>query len=328
MHVEFTHVAAQAQSNDGRPASFFFDPHDAVERITLIENAGFGRLIIDDDGGVLTNMDIASQMARGESTLEIALTHCAGVIEPAIAAKQLAALDRQSDGRLSLRIIAGARDASAPVAPVHVEAMRRTDEYLVLLKRLWSNDRPFDHEGAAYSLRNGYVARKGPRGADIPIRLGGLSGTAFQVAGRHATVFELPFAVPGHIRHIIDRVRSAASEAGRTSKIAFAMPLPFGDYGSGVFDQGGASEIELAIRSGSPERISLLALPFLEAGVSEFIIHGLRTPKAVEEFGHNIIPMIRNSAARLSSDAGCAVRTAYSPLFAPQRFHRPFAISP
>ena len=84
-----------------------------------------------------------------------------------IAARQLAALDSESGGRLSLRIMAGSYDASgfAETSYGHVGAFRRTDEYLVLLKRLWSNDRPFDHEGAAYSLRNGFVARKGPHAA-------------------------------------------------------------------------------------------------------------------------------------------------------------------
>ncbi|WP_292219204.1 LLM class flavin-dependent oxidoreductase, partial [Mesorhizobium sp.] len=83
-------------------------------------------------------------------------------------------------------------DEDAEARPVgHTVVWQRIDEYLVLLKRLWSNDRPFDHEGAFYSVKGGYVPRKGPHGADVTIRLGGQSGTALRVAGRHADVFEL-----------------------------------------------------------------------------------------------------------------------------------------
>ena len=76
MHVEFTHVTAPFPPMPGRPiVSFYFDPHEARRRISLIENAGFNRLVIDDAGGVLTNMDLASQVARRGFALDIALTH-------------------------------------------------------------------------------------------------------------------------------------------------------------------------------------------------------------------------------------------------------------
>ncbi len=316
MNVEFTHVTAPFFPSQGASAtSFFFDPHEASRRIALIESAGFNRLVVDDAGGVLTNMDLASQASNCGSTLEIALTHWAGVIEPVVAARQLAVLDHECNGHLSLRVMAGSNfDAGSYGRAVdsHVAASQRTDEYLVLLKRLWSNDRPFDHEGAAYSLRNAFVARKGPRGAEVPIRLSGLSGTAFRVAGRHASVFELPFAVPGHVRHIIDRVRTAASEAGRSAKVAFAISLPFDRYGIGGSQPVDEGDAEAAIRSGSPERIALALLPYLEAGVSEFLVRGLHANKAISMFGEQIAPIVRNSAARLSgNDTGWMAQAAY-----------------
>jgi alkanesulfonate monooxygenase len=317
MHVEFTHVTAPFSPSSGAPAtSFFFDPREARRRISLIENAGFNRLVVDDAGGVLTNMDLASQVSQCGSTLDIALTHWAGVIEPVVAARQIAALDRESNGHLSLRVMAGSYYGAGALGQAttgHVAASQRTDEYLVLLKRLWSNDRPFDHEGAAYSLRNGFVARKGPRGPEVPFRLSGLSGTAFRVAGRHASVFELPFAVPGHVRHIIDRVRTAASEAGRSSKIAFALSLPFDRYGIGGSQLADEGDVEAAIRNGAPERIALALLPYLEAGISEFLIKGLFANKAIEMFAEQLAPIVRNSAARLSGhDMGWMAQAAYS----------------
>jgi alkanesulfonate monooxygenase len=305
MHVEFTHVTAPSSPlADATP--FFFDPFETRRRVAALEGAGFSRIVIDDAGGVLTNMDLAAQVARLGAPLDIALTHWAGVVEPAEAARQFAALDRASCGNLSVRMVAG------DMGTAHLAGLKRTDEYLVLLKRLWTNDRPFDHEGAAYSLRAAFLARKGPRGADIPIRMSGLSGTAFWVAGRHATVFELPFAQPGHLRHVIDRVRAAASEAGRTSRVSFAMPLPF-DVTPSQGDGTGDSLVN-AIRQEAPERLALALLPHLEAGVSEFLVRGLVTYRAIEDFGERLAPILRNSAAHLSlRDGGGAIKAGVIP---------------
>ncbi len=291
MHVEFTHVTTAA-SPRADTVPFFYDPFETRRRIAALEEAGFARIVIDDAGGALTNIDLAAQIARLQSSLDITLTHWAGVIDPAVAARQLAGLDRTTGGSLSIRMVTG------DMGGAHVAGLKRTDEYLVLLKRLWTNDRPFDHEGAAYSLNGAFLASKGPRGADIPIRLNGLSGTAFWVAGRHASVFELPFAQAGHIRHVIDRVRRAASEAGRASKVGFAMPLSFDSALAQTSDE--ADDIGTAIRHGSPERIALTLLPYLEAGVSEFLIHGLQSRAAIEAFGERIAPIVRNSAAHLA----------------------------
>jgi alkanesulfonate monooxygenase len=97
---------------------------------------------------------------RDTSSLGLILTHRAGILQPTDAARQLTELDRLSDGRLSIRFPAGLKVAAndqerLPRNPV--EMFQQTDEYLVLLKRLWLNDRSFDHEGPFYSVTAGYL---------------------------------------------------------------------------------------------------------------------------------------------------------------------------
>ncbi|MEQ1955059.1 LLM class flavin-dependent oxidoreductase [Mesorhizobium yinganensis] len=299
MHIEFTHVPGPCLAETGEAATpFFFDLGEAGQRLATIERAGFDRVVIDDAAGLLTNMDLAAQAMRATGALDISLTHWAGGIEPTVAARQLAMLDTFSRGRLSIRMIITPHGGAASEPASHVEILQRTDEYLVLLKRLWSNDRPFDHEGPAYSLRNGYVARKGPRGAGIPFRMNGLSGTAFRVAGRHADVFELPFATPDHIRHVVQRVCQAATEYGRAGRPKFALPLRFDDISRQRSDAGRTSDLGEAIRTGSPEHLALALLPYVSIGVSEFMIGGMNEHEAIADFGERVIPIVRNSAAR------------------------------
>lgn len=296
MPLEFTHVAGPpAQSQVSSPS--IFDVRRAGKRIAAVEHAGFNRIVVDDAGGLLTNMELAAEAVRSTNTLDIALTHWAGDIEPAVAARQLATLDAVSGGRLTVRIVTGAIAAGTDPAS-HVETLQRTDEYLVLLKRLWANGAPIDHEGPAYSVRDGFVPRKGPRGADIPVSMNGLSGTAFRVAGRHADMFELPHAAPDQLRHVIERVRAAAAERGRSTRMRFALPLRFRRWGLGG---RGEDEIDSALLAGSAERLALALLPYFGLGISELMIRDLDTLDEIAAFGRHVAPILRNSAVRCDS---------------------------
>jgi len=173
---------------------------------------------------------------------------------------------------------------------------QRIDEYLVLLKRLWSNDKPFDHEGAFYSIKGGYVPRKGPHGADITIRMGGQSGTALRVAGRHANVFELAAGSLDEIRQLMERARAAAAEHGRAGKLRFALPVR-------IRAEGGVSGAHKAVElSGPPAHIALSLLPYAALGISEFMIVGIDRPREIASIGRETIALLRNSLARREAE--------------------------
>ena len=52
----------------------------------------------------------------------------------------------------------------------------------MLLKRLWSNDEPIDHEGRFHRLEGAFSGPKPFRDGHAPIAVAGLSGTAIKVA--------------------------------------------------------------------------------------------------------------------------------------------------
>lgn len=292
MPIEFTHVPGKTHPA-GSVVPFFYDFLETATKLSLIEDAGFQKIVVDDQAGLLTNMDIAAQALDRTSSLEVVLTHWAGVIEPTVAARQLAALDARSGGRLSLRMLSEPlNDDDAETRPVgHTVVRQRIDEYLVLLKRLWSNDRPFDHEGAFYSVKGGYVPRKGPHGADVTIRMGGQSGTALKVAGRHADVFELTPDTLDEIRQLMERVRSAAAEHGRASKVRFALPVR-------IRSEGNASGHKAVDVFGPPAQVALSLLPYAALGIHEFMIVGVDRPREIAAAGRQTIALLRNSLER------------------------------
>lgn len=292
MPIEFTHVPGKTHP---AAASFFHDFVETATKLALIEDAGFRKIVVDDPAGLLTNMDLAAQALDRTSSLEVVLTHWAGVIEPTVAARQLAALAAKSGGRLSLRMLGEPlNDDDAETRPVgHTVVWQRIDEYLVLLKRLWSNDRPFDHEGAFYSIKGGYVPRKGPHGAAATIRMGGQSGTALKVAGRHADVFELAPGSLDEIRRLMERVRSAAAEHGRASKVRFALPIRIRSE-----DNAAASRQKAVDIAGPPAQVALSLLPYAGLGIHEFMIVGVDRPREIAFAARETIALLRNSLAR------------------------------
>jgi len=289
MQLEFSHVVRPRAAGAARAALPLF---------AAAEHAGFGRLVLEgSDGGAHADLEFAMEAIAGTSVQDIAINHRAGALDPPAAARRLAALDTVSGGRLSLRMDTGANVPGHLAS--HVEALKRTDEYLVLLKRLWSNATPFDHEGPAYSIRRGFVARKGPRGADIPVLMDGLSGTAFRIAGRHADLFELPMMPPDQLRHIVGRVRAAACDRGRSSRVRFALPIRFGLWGLGG---SGETSVETALRAASPERLALALLPCFALGVTELMVRDLDTVEEIDAFARRVAPIVRNSAARCAPE--------------------------
>ncbi|MBZ9707500.1 LLM class flavin-dependent oxidoreductase [Mesorhizobium sp. ESP7-2] len=290
MPTEFTHVPGKTAD---AAVPFFYHFAETATKLGLIEDSGFQKIVVDDSAGLLTNMDIASQVLDRTASLEVVLTHWAGVIEPTVAARQLGSIDRAGGGRLALRMISEPlNDDDADTRPVgHGVVWQRIDEYLVLLKRLWSNDRPFDHEGAFYSIKDGYVPRKSPHGADLVIRMGGQSGTALKVAGRHADVFELAPGSINDIRQLMERARGAAAEHGRAGKLRFALPVRIHEGVSAA----GHKAVDL---SGPPAQVALSLLAYAALGIDEFMIVGVDTPCEIATAGRETLALLRNSLAR------------------------------
>ncbi|RUX28430.1 LLM class flavin-dependent oxidoreductase [Mesorhizobium sp. M7A.F.Ca.US.011.01.1.1] len=295
MPIEFTHIPGKTAD---AAVPFFYDFAETATKLGLIEDGGFRKIVVDDSAGLLTNMDLAAQVLDRTSSLEVVLTHWAGVVEPTVAARQLASIDRKSGGRLALRMISEPlSDADAETRPVgHTVIWQRIDEYLVLLKRLWSNDRPFDHEGTFYSIKGGYVPRKGPHGADLVIRMGGQSGTALKVAGRHADVFELAPGSIDEIRQLMERVHRSATEHGRAGKLRFALPV-------GIHQGASASGHKAVDVVGPPAQAALSLLAYAALGIDEFMIVGVDTPREIATVGRETIALLRNSLARREHEA-------------------------
>ncbi len=146
------------------------------------------------------------------------LAHRPGFVAPTLAARKAATLDQLSDGRLALHIITGGSDADQARDGDFVDhdtRYRRTDEYLGVMRRVWTEARPFDHAGEFYRVTGAFSDVKPVQRPRVPLYFGGASEAAHRIGVRHCDVYMLWGEPLAAIRDRIATVRAAAAEAGR-----------------------------------------------------------------------------------------------------------------
>lgn len=302
------------RSPKDRTASFtvqlraFVEPASAPGHLWTVEQAGLEQIAIESPGELPDNHALASFALVRTSKLRILVTHRTGLVAPDIAARQLAMLDQLGRGRVAIMVEPGNEsDRFSGWETLNYEAsLTRADEYLVLLKRLWLSEKPFDHEGPFYSLRNAHATAKPFGRGRIPMHLSGFPGAATALAARHADVFALPRGTVPEIRWMIAQIRAAAMPFGRADKIRFSFPVMpiIGDSRDEAWlkadrrtslNRTPAPATRLV---GTPAQVAVALMEYRDLGIDEFVVHGLDTPEEVALFGQTVAPLLRRSIAR------------------------------
>jgi alkanesulfonate monooxygenase len=146
------------------------------------------------------------------------LAHRPGFVAPPLAARKLATLDQLSSGRLAVHIISGGSDADQAKDgdwTDHAARYRRSAEYLILLRRTWTETAPFDHQGEFYKTRDTYAEIRCRQAPHIPIYGGGGSDAAIEALAPHVDVFMLWGEPLKDTAAFMDRVRREAALSGR-----------------------------------------------------------------------------------------------------------------
>ena len=182
------------------------------------EQAGFDKVLV---GYTATSADgflVSSYAAAHTERLGYLIAHRPGFVAPTLAARKAATLDRISGGRVSLHIITGGSDLDQGRDGDFVDhdtRYRRTDEYLTVMRRLWTEERPFDHSGEFYRVVKGASDVKPLQRPSIPLYFGGASEAAHRIGARHCDVYMLWGEPLAAIRERIATVRAAAAREGR-----------------------------------------------------------------------------------------------------------------
>jgi alkanesulfonate monooxygenase len=229
MSVEFIGMVGTNGLSESRlPGGPAIDKNYLAATAQAHEYAGFDRVLIGYFSVGADGFQVASYAAAQTRRLKFLLAHRPGFVAPALAARQLASLDHFSDGRLAVHIITGGDDAEQEKEGDFLDKDQRyarTDEYLDIVKKVWTLDQPFDHEGSYYRVRGAFTPIKPLQKPHLPVYFGGSSEVAIRVAAKHADVYALWGEPLAQVRETVAAVRAAAVAHGRQSNIRFSLSL-------------------------------------------------------------------------------------------------------
>ncbi len=226
MSVEFIGmIGTQAASEIHPPKGPAIDIDYVRAFCQAHEQADFDRILIGYFSNAADGFVVASYAAFVTQRLGLMLAHRPGFVAPTLAARKLATLDQFSHGRLAVHIISGGDDADQGKDGDfvgHDDRYARTDEYVGILRSIWTADKPVDHEGRFYRFRHSYSDVKCVQRPHIPIYFGGSSDAAIAIAGKHADVYALWGEPLAEAAKTIGRVRASAARYGRTVRFSLS----------------------------------------------------------------------------------------------------------
>ena len=227
MSVEFIGFIGTNPASEIHPNTGPVLDRGYVETVAKAHDAGgFDRALVAFGSTSPESQLVVAHAASVTRRLGFMIAHRPGFTAPTVAARQLATLDQFTGGRIAVHIITGGADDEMRKDGDHLtkdERYARTDEYLDILRKEWTSEKPFDYKGQYYNVEQAFGAVKPAQAPHIPIYFGGSSDAAIPVAGKHADIYALWGETQAQVRESIARVRAAAAKHGR--QIRFSLSL-------------------------------------------------------------------------------------------------------
>ncbi|MGC3989058.1 MAG: dimethyl sulfone monooxygenase SfnG [Chthoniobacteraceae bacterium] len=146
---------------------------------------------------------------------------------PAMIAKSAATVDVVSGGRYALNILSGwlkeeYRQFHLPWLE-HDERYRQSEEFIQVLRGLWTAEQPFHFAGDYYRIQGATFLQKPVSQPGLEIFQGGNSKAARRMAGKYSDWYFLNGNSVEGAKKQIDEVKAIAREHGREGQVKFGL---------------------------------------------------------------------------------------------------------
>jgi alkanesulfonate monooxygenase len=228
MTVEFIGMIHHKQGSEIRPPGpMVLDRGYIRDFAQAAEAGGFDRILIGYFADGADGFLVGALAAQYTERLGMLVAHRPGFIQPPVAARKFATLDQITGGRVAMHVITGGEDAEMlrdGDVSTKEERYARTDEYLDVLKTIWTDPAPtIDHQGRFYTIKGASTALRCFQQPRIPIFFGGASEAALRVAVKHADVYMLWGETHAQVREITSRLRADAARLGRSIRFSLSF---------------------------------------------------------------------------------------------------------
>lgn len=191
------------------------------------DDGDFDRVLVGYGAVAPEGWAVASAVLNSTKKLKVLVAQRPGFIQPVVLARMAATLDHLTGGgRIAIHFITGGDEADQRREGdfvAHDTRYRRTREMMAIVRRLWSEDTPFDYEGEFYRYENAFSSVKPVTPGSIPLYFAGASAPAIEVGAAEADVYafwgEPRAAVAGRMKAIGD----AAAKFGRTLRYSISL---------------------------------------------------------------------------------------------------------
>ena len=192
------------------------------------DRLGFGGVLLPTGNNCLDGWMVGSALAPQTDRLKFLLALRPGYMTPNLAARQSAALDRISNGRLLLNIVTGGQPkelAGDGILLDHDQRYQVTDEFLHIWRHLLANGQ-VDFHGRHLTAKEAQLGLfDSVQKPYPPLWFGGSSPAGIDVAARHVDTYLTWGEPPELVRQKLEIVRARAAARGRTLSYGLRVHL-------------------------------------------------------------------------------------------------------
>lgn len=167
----------------------------------------------------------ASALAAETRYLKFLVAVRPGLMQPSVAARMTSTLDRISEGRLLINVVAGGDAhelAGDGLFISHDERYEATDEFLTIWRGLLQG-KTVDYEGKHMKVENGNLLFPPYQTPHPPLYFGGSSTAGIEVAAKHTDVYLTWGEPPESVKEKIETVKKQAEKEGRSVRFGIRL---------------------------------------------------------------------------------------------------------
>jgi alkanesulfonate monooxygenase len=208
-------------SEGGRPLTLDY----LAQVARAVDHLGYYGALLPTGRSCEDSWVIASALAPMTRQMKFLVAVRPGLSSPAMTARMAATLDRISDGRLLVNVVAGGDPvelAGDGIATPPAERYEITSEYLYVWRGLLANE-TVTFAGQHINITDGRLFFPAVQRPHPPLYFGGSSAAGMAVAAEHCDLYLTWGEPPAQVAEKIASMRAAAAKRGRTMRFGIRL---------------------------------------------------------------------------------------------------------